>query len=241
MTKLVFDSLANAERSFALLDLIQDTHAWAKSYEGVFVYGNTLFYQRFGISSLQGLVGKNDYDLSPDHLAQKYLADDAKVLTGCNVIDRLEMIRGNDEGVDWFLTSKWPIYNPDNTVIGSLGISRHLNREARKFTPYHELNDPIEYIESNFAAPISVDQIARQCNLSVSALERRFKKHLKKTPHQYLNEVRLEHARGMLLETQKPIATIGMETGFSDHSHFTRSFTRYFGQAPSHFRKNQNR
>ena len=52
MTKLVFDSLAKAERSFAVLDLIPDTHAWAKDRRGRFIYGNTLFYTRFGIRSL---------------------------------------------------------------------------------------------------------------------------------------------------------------------------------------------
>ena len=48
MTKLVFDSLTKAERSFAVLDLITDTHAWVKNRRGIFVYGNILFYKRFG-------------------------------------------------------------------------------------------------------------------------------------------------------------------------------------------------
>jgi transcriptional regulator GlxA family with amidase domain len=74
----------------------------------------------------------------------------------------------------------------------------------------------------------------------VSALERRFKKHLKKTPHQYINEVRLDNARRLLRETDKPIGTIALETGFADHSHFTRAFTRRFGTAPSADRRSRN-
>ncbi len=91
---------------------------------------------------------------------------------------------------------------------------------------------PIDYICQHFGSNLSVDSLAGACNISVSALERRFKKHLKKTPHQYINEVRLDNARQMLLETDKPIGTIALETGFADHSHFTRAFTGKFGVAP---------
>ncbi len=65
------------------------------------------------------------------------------------------------------------------------------------------------------------------------------KRHLKKTPHQYINEVRLDNARQMLLETDKPIGTIALETGFADHSHFTRAFTRKFGVTPRSERRRQ--
>ncbi len=58
MTKLVFRSLDGAEQNFAMLDLIPDTHAWIKNAQGRFVYGNRLFFERFGFSSLQGLLGK---------------------------------------------------------------------------------------------------------------------------------------------------------------------------------------
>lgn len=240
MTKLRFDSLAQAKQGFALLDLIPDTHAWIKDCEGRFVFGNALFYERFGITSMQGLVGRNDYDLAPAHLAERYRADDAQVLAGGIIIDRLEMLLGEGDPVAWFLTSKWPIMDNRDRIIGSFGISRHLNREERKAVPYRELREPIDYICRNFAGDLSVESLARACNISVSALERRFRKHLAKTPHQYIIEVRLDHARDMLLETDKSIGTIALETGFADHSHFTRAFTRHFSLTPSEARKSSN-
>ena len=102
--------------------------------------------------------------------------------------------------------------------------------------PYRELSTPIDYIQAHFADALSVDELASACNLSVSALERRFKKHLGKTPHQYIIEVRLDHARRLLLETEIPVGTIALETGFADHSHFTRAFRKHFGSAPSALR-----
>jgi AraC-like DNA-binding protein len=236
MTKLIYDSLEGIERSFALLDLVPDTHAWVKDAQGLFVFGNSLFYQRFGIDSLEGLLGKSDFDLAPADMARRYRVDDSRVLEGGTVTDRLELIGGEKASVEWFLTSKWPIYDTGGEIIGSFGMSRHLNRSERKAVPYRELSTPIEYIQAHFADAIAVDELAKACNLSVSALERRFKKHLAKTPHQYIIEVRLEHARRLLLDTEKPVGTIALETGFADHSHFTRAFKKHFGNAPSALR-----
>lgn len=236
MTKLVFNSLDNLEQSFAVLDMIPDTHAWVKDRTGHFVFGNSLFYQRFGIHSLQGLLGKTDYDLAPGHMAARYRADDDNVLLGVVVTDRLELI-GGASSVEWFLTSKWPIFNSADEIIGSFGISRHLSRSEGKTVPFRELSAPIDYIRTHFAEHISVEELATACSLSVSALERRFRKHLRKTPHQYLTEVRLEHARRLLIDTEKAIGTIALETGFADHSHFTRSYKKHFGVAPSAVRQ----
>lgn len=237
MTKIVFNSLIGAEQSFSLLELIPDTHAWVKSRSGVFVFGNRLFYQRFGISSMQGLTGKTDFDLAPADMAQRYREDDDQVLKGGVITDRLELILGQGDTVEWFLTSKWSVHDPEGNIIGSIGISRHLNRSERKAVPFRELGAPIDYIREHFASRLSVEALAKACNISVSALERRFKKHLEKTPLQYINEVRLENARKLLLETDKAIGTIAQETGFADHSHFTRAFTRQYKLSPSKARK----
>ncbi|NND67344.1 MAG: helix-turn-helix domain-containing protein [Halioglobus sp.] len=237
MSNLIFRSLAAAEPGFALLDLIPDTHAWIKDTDGRFVYGNRLFFERFGFSSMQALLGKCDYDIAPEHLAVQYTGDDAFVLDGGVVNDRLELILGQGDTGDWFLTSKWPIYNPAQEILGTFGLSRHLNRTEGTAIPFRELRAPVDYISQNFASPISVEALASACNISVSALERRFRKHLSKTPRQYIVEVRLDNARQLLLDTDKPIGTIALETGFADHSHFTRAFTRHFGLSPRRARR----
>jgi AraC-like DNA-binding protein len=237
MTKLIFNSLKGVEQSFALLELIPDTHAWVKNLSGGFALGNRLFYERFGFSSMQGLIGKTDYDLAPADMARQYREDDNQVLKGSVITDRLELIIGQADTVEWFLTSKWPIHNHSGQIIGSFGISRHLNKSERKAIPFRDLSAPIDYIGEHFASRLSVKALARACNISVSALERRFKKHLQKTPLQYINEVRLDHARRLLLDTDKAIGTIALETGFADHSHFTRAFTRHFKLTPSQARE----
>jgi len=240
MTQLVYPSLDGAEQNFAMLDLIPDTHAWIKDVHGKFVYGNRLFFERFGFTSLQGLLGKCDHDIAPAYLADNYVADDAFVLDGGTVTDRLELITRDVTAGDWFLTSKWPIYNFEDDIIASFGISRHLNRTEGTAIPFRELRAPVDYICENFASDISVESLASACNISVSALERRFKKHLQKTPRQYINEGRLDNARQMLLETGKPSGTIALETGFADHAHFSRAFVRQYAMTPRDARNQQD-
>lgn len=148
MTKLVFASLDDMAPSFTLLELIPDTHAWVKDRQGHFVFGNRLFYERFGISSMQGLVGRDDFDLAPADMARRYRDDDDQVLKGSVITDRLELIGGPDGSVEWFLTSKWPVHDPAGAIQGSFGMSRHLNRSERKTVSYRDLNAPITLSEN---------------------------------------------------------------------------------------------
>ena len=239
MARLVYDTLDGIGQSFALLDLFPDTHAWAKDRDGLFVCGNRLFCERFGFASMSDLVGKTDYDLAPADMAERYCSDDKRVLDGATVTDRLELIVGEGDSVEWFLTSKWPLQDRRENIIGTFGMSRHLNYSERRSIPYQELSTPIDYIQQHFSGAISVEELAGACSLSVSALERRFKRHLNKTPRQYITEVRLGHGRRLLVDTEKPIGTIALETGFADHSHFSRAFSKHFGHPPGTLRKSR--
>jgi len=237
MKKIYLAAIDDAANAFMLLEQLPDIHAWLKDVNGNFVYANALFYQRFGYNHVEQLIGKNDFDLSPHHIASDYVEDDHLVLSGGVVTDRLELIIKHNGEASWFITSKWPVYDFKNIIIGTYGISRHLNKSNSISSPFRDLNAPIEYIHQHFNKKITVKRLAAYSNLSISALERRFQKHLGKSPRQYIIEVRLEHAKKLVLETTKSLAVIALETGFSDQSHFTHSYKKRFSLSPSHERK----
>lgn len=238
MTKITLPRLEDATTAFQLLIPLENIHAWVKDFDGLFVITNSLFSERFGFADANKLVGLTDHDLAPHHLATRYIEDDQQVLQGAVISDRLELIVcKNNDSASWFKTSKWPIYNPEGEVIGSYGISTQLSQPRSSATPIRELNTPIEYIKQNFSENISIEKLAQACHVSISTLERRFKKHLSKTPLQYLMEVRLDNARIMVFDSDKNLSTIAQETGFVDNSHFTRVYKKRFSISPSEDRK----
>ncbi|MDK2596822.1 helix-turn-helix transcriptional regulator [Pseudoalteromonas obscura] len=93
------------------------------------------------------------------------------------------------------------------------------------------------YIAYNINKPITVDEMADLLYCSKFYFLREFKKFMGITPYQYLMNKRLEEAKRRLSSSQKnDIASIGLDLGFNDQSHFTRSFKKQFGMTPGQFR-----
>lgn len=200
------------------------------------MHANTLFIEHIGLRSLEQAIGLSDYDFTSRALAKQYVEDDKRVLRGQLVTDRLEMNALENGEVAWFTTSKRPLKNRGGEIIGSYGITRHLEKTSIALTGVVALKAPVEYIRKHYMRPIRLQDLAHVSHLSVSALERRFKKHLSKTPKQYITDVRLEYARRLLVETTLPIALIAEQSGFVDASYFSRRFKRKFALLPSAFR-----
>ena len=236
-----FDSFVNqmgVEQLIRMFDLLPDVLFWIKDNSHNFIHANQAFIEHKGVKGIDKIIGKTDYDFSPAHIAQQFIRDDEKVLAGKNVTERLEMNMTLSGDTAWYATSKRAITNESGDIIGSYGITRHLEKQAKALSNVDAIKEPVDYIRQNFQQPFTIEELAEVAYLSVSALERRFKKYLAKTPKQFINEVRLENARKLLIETNMPISQVGDATGFSDHSYFSKQFRLFFGELPSDFRRN---
>lgn len=74
-------------------------------------------------------------------------------------------------------------------------------------------------------------QLAREAGLSRYQLVRQFAQATGFTPHAYLVQRRLHHAR-RLMGAGTPLAEVAAASGFADQSHLTRLFARTFGTTP---------
>ncbi len=233
------DALLNkvsVQQVLTMFDMLPDIIFWIKDTQSRVVYANQMFVEHLGYSSLEQVIGKSDRDLSPKHIAKQFIADDQKVMSGETVTDRLEMNIDKSGGLAWFSTSKRPLVDEHNVIIGSYGVTRHLQKTVKTLSGIDELKVPVQFIRENFHLEISIEQLAEVAHLSISALERRFKKHLAKTPKQFIRQIRLENARRLLVETKLPIAQIAYQSGFADHSYFSRHFKLMFDELPSQIR-----
>jgi AraC-like DNA-binding protein len=220
-----------------MFDLMPDVLFWVKDEKNCFVYANQFFLEHIGVTSLVQIIGLSDFDFSPAHLAKQFSVDDQKVMHGEVVNNRLEMNNTTSGDIAWFTTSKRPLLDEQGKPIGSYGISRHLKKTSLALSGMDALKAPVAYVRKNYMKNICLKELADITHLSISALERRFKKYLRQTPKQFINEVRLENARRLLIETNIAIATIANDTGFADHSYFSRQFQKLFERSPSAFRQ----
>ncbi|PFO01476.1 hypothetical protein COJ85_17335 [Bacillus sp. AFS076308] len=99
------------------------------------------------------------------------------------------------------------------------------------------LSEIIEYIQSNYREPLSLEEVAGLHYISVPYLSKFFKKQTGKTFSQYLNEVRLAHAVNELVNSSKPITRIALDNGFPNLAAFNRVFNESYQLKPVEYRK----
>lgn len=92
------------------------------------------------------------------------------------------------------------------------------------------------YLESNFSQRLTLNTVARLHNMTERTLIRRFKQACQLTPLQFLQSVRLEHARKLLETSHASLEAVVNEVGYEDLSSFTRLFKRHTGLSPSQYR-----
>jgi AraC family transcriptional regulator len=92
------------------------------------------------------------------------------------------------------------------------------------------------FLEAEFANPIRLADVGRAVGASPAYLTHVFRRVEGTSLHQYLTQLRLARALVDLPWTDD-LTALALETGFSSHSHFTRSFRRSFGVTPSAFRQ----
>jgi AraC-like DNA-binding protein len=80
---------------------------------------------------------------------------------------------------------------------------------------------------------MTLRDIASEAALSPYHLCRLFRRATGTTLHQYREKLHIRWSLESVIETRRPLVDIALETGFSSHSHFTSSFRREFGEAPS--------
>lgn len=95
------------------------------------------------------------------------------------------------------------------------------------------------FMNHNFRFNVSVERFAFLTGRSVSAFKRDFASIFHKTPNRWLVQRRLEEAYFLMTENKKRPYEIYVDLGFESLSHFSVSFKKQFGYAPTELRKKQ--
>jgi len=93
-------------------------------------------------------------------------------------------------------------------------------------------------MDTNFDRHITIASIVRQTGMNEFKLKAGFKQIFGISMFEYLMKTRMQTARNLLLETDKPIKEIAVLTGYATKQSFLNAFKRYFHDTPGAFRKN---
>jgi AraC-like DNA-binding protein len=230
--------LGAAGRSICeFFDCIEDLQFWIKDREGRYVWVNRGFLLNYSLENRRQVMGRTDFDLSPHHLADQFRLDDARVLAGHAIVNRVELVGRFDHTASWSLTNKVPIRNAAGRIVGTAGITQPLKeRSVAQLGPDVAMGRVIAYIRGHCGESLANRVLARVAAMSVRAFERHFQQSLHLSPQQYVKRVRLRMACHALVYTRQPLAQIATAHGFSDQSHFSREFRRQMGETPRDYR-----
>lgn len=123
-------------------------------------------------------------------------------------------------------------YNRTPEHFNSLRFNDSMARNIKK---------AIELINANYKNPISAADAAKAVGLSYNYFSNCFSRVTGKTFTQYLNKVRINHAKYQLLISEKNISEIAQYVGFENVSYFAQEFRRQTGMTPTEFIKNYKR
>lgn len=101
--------------------------------------------------------------------------------------------------------------------------------------PLHRVAQAARFIDEHFSEPIRLDDICAAASLSASYLIRAFEQRYHMTPHAYLTNRRIQHARNQLKQGRL-IADVAHETGFADQAHLQREFKKHLAATPGQYR-----
>ena len=101
-----------------------------------------------------------------------------------------------------------------------------------------KINKVFEFIEANFYRPLELKEVAATLGYSPAYLTNLVRQKTGRTLKQWIIERRMHKARQLLLDTEKAIAQIAEDTGYTDTGYFIRQFKQLHGTSPNTWRKN---
>jgi diguanylate cyclase (GGDEF)-like protein/PAS domain S-box-containing protein len=108
----------------ALIDRLPD-NLWVKDVKSRFVIANQVTAARMGFAGPADLIGKTDLELLAPEIANKFYADEQRIVrSGQPIIDMEECVFGASGDKTWISTTKVPLRNDRNEIFGVAGVSR---------------------------------------------------------------------------------------------------------------------
>jgi len=153
---------------------------------------------------------------------------------GTAPLDMMHALLGEHHGAaftrqvsDWFM----------HTEIRPSGGPQRAGLAERHGTNNPLVIQAIEAMENHIADPLELGQLAHLADISARQLNRLFREKLGQSTMKFYSDLRLEKARALVAQSPLSLTEIALAAGFAGSAHFSHSFRRRFGVAPSSLRR----
>ncbi len=99
---------------------------------------------------------------------------------------------------------------------------------------YARIAQTLNWLHQHYPDQITVEQLAKTANMSLSSFHRAFRQVTLESPLQYLKKVRLDKAKDLIIKEGKRINDAAELVGYTSSSQFSREFKRHFKTTPKH-------
>jgi len=229
---------SQAEQILHLFDAVPDVFLFVKDRHSRFTGCNAAWLSMHGCGTAAEIRGKSDADFHPPALAAQYVAEDRQVMkSGKPLRDQSWLVSDLTGMPRWYLCTKIPLFDDCGHVSGLAGILRPFDHAGNAPEEYRRLTPALEYVIAHYRRRIACADLAERAGLSVSQLQREFRRLFNISPGDYILYTRLTMARRQLEQTTEPIGLIAADCGFYDQAHFTRAFRKHAGLPPQQYRQ----
>lgn len=143
--------------------------------------------------------------------------------------------RGQAQGFELIVTSQYLICLKH--IIKIMPAQSESNRLV--YDP--RVKKILKFIHENYHQQITLETLANISFLSQSETIRLFKKHVGKTPFNYILTYRLEYSIEFLMNTESTISEIAHQCGFSSVSYYIKKFKENYHTTPKNYRNNNEK
>ena len=119
----------------------------------------------------------------------------------------------------------------------SLEAIRRRNAKTQNINRDPRIQVVVDYLTPHLNESFTIQSLSEMAQVSQTSFRRLFKAHTGKSPSDYIRELRMTSAARMLLTSDREIAEIGYQVGFSDANYFSRTFRQVFGVSPHQYRR----
>lgn len=151
-----------------------------------------------------------------------------------SILDELfDAFAGKPDGYE--LTVFGAFYRFFGEVFAQRYYLENVPMNRRDYKKILQMKHVLEFIDSNYASPITLEQLSGAASMTPKYFCRFFLEMTHRTPIDYLNYQRIEHACYQLVTTDASITDIAYSCGFNDLSYFIKTFKKYKGITPGKY------